>query len=241
MSGEFTYFYVYVLVVSDNIAPGDSPFPELLDQESGFDLYDPESEQAVTPPDMSAPEIEMEVMEGGAGGSEVVISDITQPVTTESNSHFPTVQSSVTEEQTSISKPNPDAAPAIVKQDPEPLPFNGLRQPPDTDPTKLYCLCQEPATFSMIPCHKCQNWFHGECVGLTRQKAATVKQFFCPLCMDKDSTLVTSFESRAEREAMVKKERSLVSSQTKGYRKSGKKHSRRLATPTARNSQVLLI
>jgi hypothetical protein len=82
----------------------------------------------------------------------------------------------------------------------------------------------------MIPCHKCQNWFHGECVGLTRQKAATVKQFFCPLCIDKDPSLVTTFESRAEREAaMMKRERGqqLPSIQSRGSRKSGKKHSRR--------------
>ena len=230
---------MYLLAVSANIAPGDSPFPELLDQESGFDLYDPEYQPAVTPPDMEAPEMEVDVvdMEDGAEGSELVSSelvsselvssDIAQPVTTKSNSHSPTVHSSVTEEQSSISNPNPDSAPAIIKQEPETLPFIGLCEPPNNDPTKVYCLCQEPATFSMIPCHKCQNWFHGECVGLTRQKAATVKQFFCPLCMDKDPTLVTSFENRAEREAMLKKEKGLMSSQTRGYRKSGKKHSRR--------------
>lgn len=149
-----------------------------------------------------------------------------------SRSHSPTTYSSMTTDQSLlIPQPKRDTSP-VLKLDSEAPLFVGLSQPPDTDPAKLYCLCQEPATFSMIPCHKCQNWFHGECVGLTRQKAATVKQFFCPLCIDKDPTLMTTFESRAEREAaMVKRERGqqqLPSGQSKSSRKSGgKKHSRR--------------
>lgn len=214
-----------------NIAPGDSPFPEFLDQESGFDLYDPEFEMAVTPPDIEAQEMEMDV--GMEIGNDELVSDDrgAPPLTTEpdskSSSHSPPSYSSSVSDQPSVSKSKRDTTP-IIKHDLETLPVVGLCEPPDNDPSKLYCLCQEPATFSMIPCHKCQNWFHGECVGLTRQKAATVKQFFCPLCIDKDPTLVTSFESRAEREAILKKERGYQFTHPKGGgRKSGKKHSRR--------------
>ena len=147
---------------------------------------------------------------------------------TKSGSHSPSFHSGSTIDSISSSKqPKVESTPAI-KHDPVAVVTVGLREPPDNDPTKLYCLCQEPATFSMIPCHKCQNWFHGECVGLTRQKAATMKQFFCPLCIDKDPSLVTTFESRAEREAaMLKKEKGGGSGHGRGYKKSGKKHSRR--------------
>ena len=151
-----------------------------------------------------------------------------------SRSHSPNIHSSTitTDQSLLVPQPKRDTSP-VLKLDSEAPLFIGLSQPPDTDPSRLYCLCQEPATFSMIPCHKCQNWFHGECVGLTRQKAATVKQFFCPLCIDKDPSLVTTFESRAEREAaMMKRERGQqqlpLSGQPRGgSRKSGKKHSRR--------------
>ena len=210
------------------ITPGESPFPGLLDQESGFDLYDPEStELVVSPPDMESNEMEVDVE---IETNDIFSSDI-QPTEPESRSrsHSPTIDSSITTDQSPmIPQPKRDTSP-VFKIDSEAPLFVGLCQPPDDDPTKLYCLCQEPATFSMIPCHKCQNWFHGECVGLTRQKASTVKQFFCPLCIDKDPSLVTTFESRAEREAMMKKERGqqLSSGQAKGNRKSGKKHSRR--------------
>ena len=216
-----------------NIALGESPFPELLDQESGFDLYERDSDIPVTPPDQEAREgeveEEMEVdIEAGtdAPTSSETAAQLQDEPDTKSSSHSPSFHSSSTID--SISKqPKFESAPAI-KHDPVAVATVGLREPPDNDPTKLYCLCQEPATFSMIPCHKCQNWFHGECVGLTRQKAATVKQFFCPLCIDKDPSLVTTFESRAEREAaMLKKERGAGSSHGKGYKKSGKKHSRR--------------
>lgn len=161
--------------------------------------------------------------------SDMPIGQSTEPES-KSRSHSPTIHSNITTDQSSMIPPQPnrDTSPALKLDSEAPL-FVGLSQPPDSDPSKLYCLCQEPATFSMIPCHKCQNWFHGECVGLTRQKATMVKQFFCPLCIDKDPSLVTTFESRAEREAMMKRERGqqLPSGQSRGGRKSGKKHSRR--------------
>lgn len=207
-----------------------------MDQESGFDLYERDSDLAATPPDIEA-QVEMEVnveAETDVPVSSEVAQTQDEP-DSKSGSHSPSFHSGSTTEQTPVSKPKFENAPAIKHDhmtvpttDHVTVPTIGLCEPPDSDPSKLYCLCQEPATFSMIPCHKCQNWFHGECVGLTRQKATTVKQFFCPLCIDKDPSLVTTFESRAEREAMLKKERGQqLSGQSKGHRKSGKKHSRR--------------
>ena len=233
-----TYFSLCTYLVPAAIAPGESPFPGLLDQESGFDLYDPESaELAVSPPDMESNEMEVDVeLETNDifSSSDMPIGQSAESES-KSRSHSPTIHSSTTTDQSlSIPYPQRDTSP-VLKLDIEAPLFVGLSQPPDSDPSKLYCLCQEPATFSMLPCHKCQNWFHGECVGLTRQKATTVKQFFCPLCIDKDPSLVTTFESRAEREAamMVKRERGQQQQHSSsghsrgGSRKSGKKHSRR--------------
>ena len=111
----------------------------------------------------------------------------------------------------------------------------GLSQPPSTnDPNKLYCLCQEPATFSMIQCYQCLNWFHGDCVGITRQKAAMIKHFYCSLCIDKDPSYVTVFfETKMERETAQRREsegernvyRHVPKSVSK--KKTAKKHSRR--------------
>ena len=184
---------------------------------------------AVTPPEVETQEIEMEEVGVDETMSEEVGGSLATEPGVKSSSRSPpaSYSSSHSPDQPIISQTKRDIAP-VIKHDPETVTVAGLGAPPDSDPTKLYCLCQEPATFSMIPCHKCQNWFHGECVGLTRQKAATVKQFFCPLCIDKDPSLVTSFESRAEREAILKKERGQLLGYSKGgSKRSGKKHSRR--------------
>ena len=51
----------------------------------------------------------------------------------------------------------------------------------------------------MIECHSCHGRFHGDCVGISRQKALLVRHFYCMVCMDKNPELVTEFESKAER------------------------------------------
>ena len=108
-------------------------------------------------------------------------------------------------------------------------------EPKAIDPNKVYCFCRQPAdTYSMIYCHECLEWFHGECVGITRQKAACIKHFYCPLCIDKNPSLVTVFESRSDKDVpqqnLVEKMRERVvqpKGNTQGKRSKSKKHSRR--------------
>ncbi len=107
----------------------------------------------------------------------------------------------------------------IVAKDDSPPP-----EPKPIDSTKTYCFCQQPPdALSMIYCHRCLKWFHGECVGITRQKTACIKKFYCPLCIDKDPNLVSVFESRAE------SVRQQAVGQVKSFEKKlkNKKHSRR--------------
>ncbi len=102
-----------------------------------------------------------------------------------------------------------------------------------SDPNALYCMCRQPAlNYFMIQCHKCEEWFHGSCVGITRQKSARVKDFYCPLCIDRDPSLVTVFLSKAEEEeaALREKQRSQIYNpgpSRKTASRSGKKHNRR--------------
>lgn len=68
--------------------------------------------------------------------------------------------------------------------------------------SKLYCICHQPAlNYFMIQCDKCGEWFHGSCVGITRQKAARIREFYCPLCIDGDPSLSTVFKTKAEEPA----------------------------------------
>lgn len=107
--------------------------------------------------------------------------------------------------------------------------FGGV---PIVDPNKLYCICRQPAqTYGMIQCYDCCDWFHASCVGISRQKASLVKQFYCPLCIDKDPTLVSVFGNKEEKRETEKE--TYVEKQPRrsghfgGSKKGGKKHSRR--------------
>lgn len=49
---------------------------------------------------------------------------------------------------------------------------------------KLYCICRKPykAGQDMIACDSCDEWFHFECVGITKAQANRKKTYMCPTC-----------------------------------------------------------
>jgi COMPASS component SPP1 len=58
------------------------------------------------------------------------------------------------------------------------------------------CFCGDSQTSGTVKCHRCSRLYHNDCVGFTRQKAAMIKEFYCPSCMDGDPSLVTVFRER---------------------------------------------
>lgn len=65
-------------------------------------------------------------------------------------------------------------------------------------------------------------------MGISRLKAALLKHFYCPLCIDRDPELVTEFDTRAEREAAEQKQGEGAKERDPGYRKlKNKRHNRR--------------
>ena len=61
----------------------------------------------------------------------------------------------------------------------------------DEDPTKLWCICREPHSGRfMISCDKCNDWFHGTCVGVTKSMAKELVKkgldWICPKCVRED-------------------------------------------------------
>ncbi|XP_053382653.1 death-inducer obliterator 1-like isoform X2 [Mercenaria mercenaria] len=55
------------------------------------------------------------------------------------------------------------------------------------DPDELYCICRQPHNQRfMICCDKCEEWFHGKCVGITRARGAEMEknneEYECPQC-----------------------------------------------------------
>lgn len=57
-------------------------------------------------------------------------------------------------------------------------------QPPAFDPTKLYCICQQPESDFMIECAVCEKWFHTACFNLTSEDNIDADDFVftCPDC-----------------------------------------------------------
>ena len=52
-----------------------------------------------------------------------------------------------------------------------------------TDGSQTYCICRKPDDGKfMIQCDECDDWFHGACVGMTKQLADTLATYSCPRC-----------------------------------------------------------
>ena len=38
-------------------------------------------------------------------------------------------------------------------------------------------------------CDKCDDWFHGDCIGITKLEAKEIKQFYCRECLGELPTM----------------------------------------------------
>nr|XP_032810704.1 PHD finger protein 3-like isoform X2 [Petromyzon marinus] len=61
----------------------------------------------------------------------------------------------------------------------------------ENDPNKLWCICRQPYNNRfMICCDRCEDWFHGDCVGITvsrgRQMERNGEDYICPNCSSKE-------------------------------------------------------
>ncbi|GBM38532.1 Nucleosome-remodeling factor subunit BPTF [Araneus ventricosus] len=54
----------------------------------------------------------------------------------------------------------------------------------ETAAEELYCLCRSPYDESQfyICCDRCQDWFHGRCVGVLQSEADSIDEYICPNC-----------------------------------------------------------
>ena len=59
----------------------------------------------------------------------------------------------------------------------------------------VYCLCRRPAGSEfMIFCEECKEWFHGECIGITRVKGGQISKYYCKECRSEDPSLKVTYK-----------------------------------------------
>ena len=46
----------------------------------------------------------------------------------------------------------------------------------------VYCICRGPEAGFMVYCDGCQEWFHGDCVGIKKRQADKLDKYLCPNC-----------------------------------------------------------
>uniref|UniRef100_A0A8C3B4G2 Bromodomain PHD finger transcription factor n=1 Tax=Cyclopterus lumpus TaxID=8103 RepID=A0A8C3B4G2_CYCLU len=55
----------------------------------------------------------------------------------------------------------------------------------------LYCVCKTPydETKFYIGCDRCQNWYHGRCVGILQSEANHIDEYVCPQCQSTEDAM----------------------------------------------------
>nr|XP_046160318.1 nucleosome-remodeling factor subunit BPTF [Oncorhynchus gorbuscha] len=70
---------------------------------------------------------------------------------------------------------------------------NGCKQGQDSEGTReeLYCICRTPydETQFYIGCDRCQNWYHGRCVGILQSEATHIDEYVCPQCQSTEDAM----------------------------------------------------
>lgn len=100
-----------------------------------------------------------------------------------------------------------------------------VRKPPHEDQPKesekpkasedeaTYCVCRGPDRGFMIGCDSCDEWFHGECVGISQEEGASIDSYTCSNCQDNvrspsagsiDSGVVLEENDKAENDSEEK-------------------------------------
>ncbi|XP_033239480.1 CXXC-type zinc finger protein 1 isoform X1 [Drosophila pseudoobscura] len=59
---------------------------------------------------------------------------------------------------------------------------------------QAYCICRtSDCSRFMIGCDGCEEWYHGDCIGITEKEAKHIKQYFCRRCKQENPELQTIF------------------------------------------------
>ncbi|XP_076469080.1 CXXC-type zinc finger protein 1-like isoform X1 [Babylonia areolata] len=62
---------------------------------------------------------------------------------------------------------------------------------------QVYCICRSTdCDRFMIACDCCEEWYHGDCVGVTQLAARCIKKYFCDSCRSKNPSLEIKYKKK---------------------------------------------
>jgi hypothetical protein len=93
---------------------------------------------------------------------------------------------------------------------------------------KLYCICRQPYNEEkfMICCDTCDEWYHGDCVGISAQQGRRLPHYVCPSCMEKkekERQEREEIERELERIRSLKSDHKCLNSNCKEFARKGSK------------------
>nr|XP_019939674.1 PREDICTED: nucleosome-remodeling factor subunit BPTF isoform X3 [Paralichthys olivaceus] len=61
----------------------------------------------------------------------------------------------------------------------------------ESSAVELFCICRTPYDESQfyIGCDRCQNWYHGRCVGILQSEANHIDEYVCPQCQSTEDAM----------------------------------------------------
>ncbi|XP_041346830.1 uncharacterized protein LOC121366442 [Gigantopelta aegis] len=61
----------------------------------------------------------------------------------------------------------------------------------------IYCICRtSDCSRFMIGCDNCEEWYHGDCIGITKLDGRTIKRYYCAFCRQKNPSLTLVLKTK---------------------------------------------
>lgn len=93
----------------------------------------------------------------------------------------------------------------IIEEDDDEIVDKVASTPVKEGDDEVFCICRSSDIERfMIACEKCNEWFHGDCINVSRKKAKSIEEWFCFKCLEKDSKLKIKYKVKTVSEKLHK-------------------------------------